>query len=56
MASKARIGGGVIGLAFLGLGVLKFLQGDSWVVWIILGVLFGGVAAFGSLLRGGANQ
>jgi hypothetical protein len=35
----------LIGVIFLALGVLKFLQGDSWVVWIIIGILFGGLGA-----------
>jgi LPXTG-motif cell wall-anchored protein len=36
----------LIGAIFLALGVFKFVQGDSWVVWIILGVLFGGLGLF----------
>lgn len=36
----------LIGVFFLGLGVFKFLQGDAWVVWIIIGILFGGLGAF----------
>ena len=35
----------LLGVIFLALGVLKFLQGDGWVVWIILGILFGGIGA-----------
>ena len=35
-----------IGVMFLALGVFKFLQGDDWVVWMIIGVLFGGLSAF----------
>lgn len=31
----------VIGIIFLLLAVLKFLQGGSWVVWLILAILFG---------------
>lgn len=31
----------VIGLIFLMLAVLKFLQGGNWIVWLILAVLFG---------------
>jgi hypothetical protein len=37
----------IIGLIFLALGLFKLLQGDDWVVWIILGVLFGGLGAIG---------
>jgi hypothetical protein len=35
----------LIGVIFLALGVFEFLQGDDWVVWIILGILFGGLGA-----------
>jgi hypothetical protein len=35
----------LIGVIFLVLGVFEFLQGDDWVVWIILGILFGGLGA-----------
>ncbi len=31
----------VIGIIFLLLAVLKFLQGGNWVVWLILAILFG---------------
>ena len=36
----------IVGVIFLALAVFKFLQSDGWVVWAILGVLFGGLAAF----------
>ncbi len=36
----------LIGVIFLAFGAFKFLQGDDWVVWIIIGVLFGGLGAF----------
>jgi hypothetical protein len=35
----------LVGALFLALGVFELLQGDNWVVWIILGVLFGGLGA-----------
>ncbi len=35
----------LIGVILLALGVFKLIQGDDWVVWIILGVLFGGLGA-----------
>lgn len=35
----------LIGVIFLALGVFKLLQGDDWVVWIILGIFFGGLGA-----------
>jgi hypothetical protein len=47
MASKAKFGGSVIGLVFLALGVVKLINGDDWIVWIILGILFGGLGAIG---------
>jgi hypothetical protein len=34
-----------IGVIFLALGIFKLIRGDDWVVWIILGVLFGGLSA-----------
>ena len=37
----------LIGAIFLGVGVWNLVRGEDWVVWIILGVLFGGLAAFG---------
>jgi hypothetical protein len=37
----------IIGAIFLALGLFKFVQGESWVVWIILGILFGGLGIFG---------
>ena len=36
----------LIGAIFLALGVFKLLRGDDWIVWIIIGVLFGGLGAF----------
>jgi hypothetical protein len=27
------------------LGLFEFLQGDAWVVWIIIGIVFGGRGA-----------
>ena len=35
----------LIGVIFLALGIFKLIQGDGWVVWIILGILFGGLGA-----------
>ena len=43
-ASKSGIP--VIGIIFLALAVFKFVNGDSWVVWAILGFLFGGFGVF----------
>jgi hypothetical protein len=36
----------IIGAIFLALGVFKLLQGNDWLVWIILGILFGGLGVF----------
>jgi Na+/H+ antiporter NhaC len=33
---------------FLGMALYRFLTGESWLVWVILGALFGGLG----LLRG----
>ena len=33
----------LIGIVFLLLALFKFLQGGNWVVWLILGILFGGL-------------
>jgi hypothetical protein len=40
-----RKGFPLIGVIFLALGVFKLVKGDNWLVWIILGVLFGGLGA-----------
>jgi hypothetical protein len=47
MGQFQRKGFPVIGAIFLALGVFKFIEGESWVVWIILGILFGGLGLFG---------
>jgi hypothetical protein len=47
MGQLQRKGFPVIGAIFLALGVFKLVQGDGWVVWIILGILFGGLGMFG---------
>jgi len=52
MSDKAGIGGGVIGLMFLGLAVFEFLSGDGWVVWAVLGFLLGGFGALRTLMGG----
>lgn len=36
----------VIGVIFLSLAVFKFAKGDPWIVWAILGFLFGGFGVF----------
>lgn len=52
MGDRFKLGGGVIGLIFLALGVVKLVQGKDWIVWIVLGALFGGLAALGNLFNG----
>jgi len=36
----------MIGVIFLGLGVFNFIRGDNWIVWVLLGALFGGLSVF----------
>lgn len=36
----------VIGIMFFAVGLLKLVQGGNWVVWMILGALFGGLGIF----------
>ena len=45
MSVTPKNGVRVVGLIFLALGLFKFLTGGGWVVWIILGILFGGLSA-----------
>jgi hypothetical protein len=47
MTKPAKAGVSIIGVVFLLLAVIKFLGGDGWVVWAILGFLFGGFGIFG---------
>ena len=49
MTELRKIGFPLIGVVFLALGLFKFLGGENWVVWVILGILFGGLAAFGRI-------
>ncbi|MCW3836817.1 hypothetical protein ACFQ1E_11930 [Sphingomonas canadensis] len=46
MPASVKAGVPVIGVIFLALALLKFFQGDGWVVWAILGFLFGGFGIF----------
>ena len=43
MGDVQKKGFPVVGAIFLGLGIWNFLRGENWVVWIILGVLLGGL-------------
>lgn len=57
MGDTAKKGLPVVGVMFLILALVNFLQGDNWVVWAILGFLFGGFGIFGSSKRDeGAEQ
>jgi len=53
---KTNLGIGAVGLLFFALAVWEFLSGDGWVVWVLLGVLFGGVGAARQLLSKGDAQ
>ncbi len=46
MPNAIKNGVPVIGIVFLSLAVFKFIRGDPWVVWAILGFLFGGLGVF----------
>ena len=48
----ARKGLSLVGIIFLLLGLFQLLTGGAWVVWIILGVLLGGLSMF----RGKAEE
>ena len=54
MEAVNKAGFPIVGVIFLALAVFKFLQGDDWVVWAILGVLFGGLAVFRAKKQGDA--
>jgi len=56
MESVRKAGFPVVGVIFLALAVFKFLQGGNWAVWAILGVLFGGLAAFRASKQGGGAR
>lgn len=42
----------LLGFIFLAIGALKLVQGKDWIVWIILGVLLGGLGAFSHFGKG----
>lgn len=50
MGKKAEAGGGIVGLIFLALAVFNFIRGEHWIVWLILGALFGGIGAASRLI------
>ena len=56
MANKTDLGMGLVGLIFFAIGIVNFLQGDSWVVWALLGVICGGVGAARKLMAGKSGR
>ena len=57
MPKATSIGFPVIGFVFLLLALFKFLNGGNWIVWVILGIAFGGLGAFTARRAGkGADQ
>lgn len=46
----ANVGVGGVGLIFFALAIWEFFSGDGWIVWVLLGCLFGGVGAVRQLL------
>ena len=56
MPGSAKAGVPVIGAIFLLLAVVKLMQGEAWVVWAILGVLFGGLGIFSMTRSGGKTS
>ena len=55
MSGTTKVGFPVVGVIFLALAVFKFINGDAWVVWAILGFLFGGFGVF-KRDRSGGNR
>ncbi|MBY0306031.1 MAG: hypothetical protein K2W86_12895 [Sphingomonas sp.] len=54
MPKYAMAGVPVLGVIFLLLAVMKLINGEAWVVWAILGFLFGGFGVFAN--RSGGNK
>jgi hypothetical protein len=42
----------LVGGVFLGIALYRFLSGEAWVVWLILGVLLGGLGLLGRSKEG----
>ncbi len=53
MGKVGKSGLPIIGIIFFALAAFRFVNGHSWVVWAILGCLFGGLAVFRSKGSGG---
>jgi len=51
MDKKAQAGGGIVGLIFLAVAAFNFFRGENWIVWFILGALFGGLGALGRIMN-----
>jgi len=56
MDGAAKKGLPVVGIMFLILALVNFMQGDNWVVWAILGFLFGGFGIFGGRAAQGGER
>jgi len=52
METASKAGFPVVGVIFLALAGWNFMRGENWVVWVVLGVLLGGLAAFRAKKRG----
>ncbi len=50
MAGEPRKIVGVVGLMFFAVAVINFVRGENWLVWVILGLLFGGASGVQSLM------
>jgi hypothetical protein len=46
MPKRANAGFPIVGVIFLALAVMKFINGDHWVVWALLAFVFGGFGIF----------
>ncbi|WP_164474696.1 hypothetical protein [Aurantiacibacter marinus] len=53
MAVTPKNGMQGVGVIFIILAAVQMLKGDSWIVWLILGFLFGGFGYFSSKKPGG---
>ena len=47
MTEPVKKGAPILGVFFLVFGLAKMVQGDDWVVWFVLGIVFGGLGVFG---------
>ncbi len=48
-----RAGFPVLGVIFLAVAAINLLRGENWIVWAILGFLFGGLGIFRARKNGG---